>query len=796
MNTITILSCLTCQNYWSNVANVYSTDLGFILGLVGTLGVIVFLVYFLFSPIKRDTQLVKKNYWFWVLVFMVTLIFAMQLWGVMYHVWEQIPSNRHHSTDNQTLLRNILHFFIGSLALPQELQRGGIPPTVMLAIKVFIVNGISIATIVSLFNRRITHYREGQIRYSRLIYWLLQNKYAVVIGANEVAASVIKNLLKQCEHKTDYKSFNCYCDRKLKYILLQTNRKAEEVRKMLASHLTDHELDRVIIYTANRDSKKELQKLYVKYAHEIHILGEQTVVGGTETFHDTINMKCLNLVAQILREYKNAHPSQYQKKHCRVMFEYQTTHSVFQFSDVSDDVRETLDFEPFNRYESWARKVLVGNAVDSIKYVPLESYEGIKYDNNKHVHLVVVGMSNMGTALGVQALFQAHYPNYVRDSQLKTRVTFIDTKADKEMAFFKGRYATLFELARHRYIDANACEEDDLNSDYGWIDPMQLPDCQWKHLSDKGQNFLDVEIEFVKGELESDGVRKYLTKVSKVPTSNLTIAICLTNASQAIAASLYMPVEVYENQQLQQILVYQREASTIIENISKETKENSIRYKKLRPFGMIYGNYMDDRTRYWKGVLTNAVYNATKNNKPLPLDLKNTDDDKEVKALVDKWDELKECKKISNKLFVDSIYQKLRCIMDLSKNETLGEYGNPIFDNQSFVQDVKSVLQSHAPIVAKCEHNRWNVEQLLMGFTPMKSADDEQFRILVAENDEEKINKKKSELKESSAKVHPNICDFEHLNMVDPGAKKYDYALNVAIPDILIRVDGYEQFVR
>ena len=795
MNIITMLSCLTCQNYWSNVANVYSTDLGFILGLIGTLGVIVFLVYFLFSPIKRDTQLVKKNYWFWVLVFMVTLIFAMQLWGVMYHVWEQIPSNRHHSTDNQILLRNILHFFIGSLALPQELQRGGIPPTVMLAIKVFIVNGISIATIVSLFNRRITHYREGQIRYSRLIYWLLQNKYAVVIGANEVAASVIKNLLKQCEHKADYESFNCYCDRKLKYIVLQTNRKAEEVRKMLASHLTDHELDRVIIYTANRDSKKELQKLYVEYAHEIHILGEQTVVGGAEAFHDTINMKCLNLVAQILRNYKNAHPSQYQKKHCRVMFEYQTTHSVFQFSDVSDDVRETLDFEPFNRYESWARKVLVGNAVDTIKYVPLESYKGITYDSNKHVHLIVVGMSNMGTALGVQALFQAHYPNYVRDSQLKTRVTFIDTKADKEMAFFKGRYATLFELARHRYIDANACKEEDLNSDCGWVDPMQQSNCQWKHLSNKGQNFLDVEIEFVKGELESDGVRKYLTQVSKIQTSKLTIAICLTNASQAIAASLYMPMEVYENQQLQQILVYQREASTIIENISKETKENSIRYKKLRPFGMIYSNYMDDRTRYWKGVLTHAVYDATKDNKPLPLDLKNTDD-KEVKALVDKWDKLKECKKISNKLFVDSIYQKLRCIMDLSENETLGEYGNPIFDNRSFVQDVKSVLQSHASTVAKCEHNRWNVEQLLMGFTPMKSADDEQFRQLVDENNEEKINKKKSELKESSAKVHPNICDFEHLNMVDPGAKAYDYALNVAIPDILIRVDGYEQFVR
>ena len=237
--------------------------------------------------------------------------------------------------------------------------------------------------------------------------------------------------------------------------------------------------------------------------------------------------------------------------------------------------------------------------------------------------------------MGLQAILQAHYVNYAQAETIedktervkqknmrRTRVTFIDTNMDKEKNFFMGRYANMFKLTRYRYFDAN---EYDYLEDIEWIDPIQQ-DQQYVHLCRDGEpeNFIDIEVEFIKGELESDGVRRYLESVSDIERGNewvknskLTIAICLPKTHEAVAASLYMPIEVYENQQLQQILVYQREASTIIENISKETKKNSIRYEKLRPFGMIYGNYMDDRTRYWKGVLTNAVYNATKNNKPL-----------------------------------------------------------------------------------------------------------------------------------------------------------------------------------
>lgn len=733
------LKDMLCSTYcWSSI-----------FGGLGFLITALILSYFIFSPIRRDIRLTRKNYWVWVGLFMLATAATLQFWGVIY---SYVASTK----ETASIPWQMLLFFFGSSIDPEPLAQSptGISYLLMILIKVFVINGILVATIVGLFNRRINHFNAGEIRYRRLVFWCLRNKYAVVIGFNEVTASIIKNLLHSCQHKQEVHKLDCYCDRKLNYILLQTNRKASEVRTQLESQLSEEELNRVIIYTAYRDSEKELKKLYLQYAYNIYILGEQTACGEPETFHDTMNMKCLNMIAKYLQRYKQKGDSKL--KECRVMFEYQTTHSVFQFSDVSKEVKETLKFIPFNQYESWARKILV----DNNEYQPLDGREGIKYEDDEHVHLVIVGMSNMGIALGIQALYQAHYPNYVRNSLLKTRVAFIDRNADKEMAFFQGRYATLFELVRHRYIDANKCNAELLNSEedcgvdsdsmgYKWIDPMQNINCQWKHLSNEGKNFLDVEIEFVKGELESKGVRHYLTAISKDQTSKLTIAICLTNAHQAIAASLYMPTEVYANKNMKQILVYQRHADDIICNIKNETN-SSKRYNNLYPFGMIYANYVDDNARYWKAVLVNAVYDASKSNKPLPNihNRKNQD----VIAAIDSWERLKECKKISNKLFADSIEQKLRCIC------------------------------SDQEVMAKCEHNRWNIEQLLMGFAPISEEDDKTLRELVAAG--EPTDNKKRELKESSDNVHPNICDFAHLSAIDPGAKDYDINLNRAIPEI------------
>lgn len=755
-------SCLFCSHFWEMLMNDYTSStwawIGLVSGVLGALMAVYLILFFVFVPIKRDIILARKNYWIWVAIFLVSIAAALQLWGEVYCMMVSVE-------EDISVSWNMLIYLFGSSVDPDRLPEAGLSYMLMTWIKLFVFNGILVATLVGLFDRRINHYKDGNIRYSRFLLKSLRNRYAVVIGSNEVAASVIKTILNNNAKNT--------CE----YIFLQTTNRAEDVRRMLEAHLNDKELDKIIIYTATRDSENELRKLHLAYASEIYILGEQTVIGETETHHDTMNMRCLNLMAKILMEYKRSlhNPERYTRKICRVMFEYQTTHSVFQFSDVREDVHETLDFIPFNRYECWARKVLVDNMTEDhgvkIDYTPLDGYEGIDANSDKHAHLVVVGMSKMGIAMGVQALLQAHYMNYVKHPDLRTRITFIDTNADKEMACFKGRYATLFELVRSRYLDTTT------GNDTGWVDPMLQPACQWKHLTGNGQNFLDVEVEFVKGDVESDGVRQYLQDAAADKQSKLTIAVCLTHAHQAVAASLYMPIGVYTSEQLQQIWVYQREAADVIYNIAEETKGNSVRYKKLRPFGMLYADYMDDMSRFWRAVLVNAVYGASK----FPQNMADSQD-ATVREVLEAWHSLKECKKISNKLFADSMCQKLRCVMRLKPQDIMWGY-RALFREPEFEARLARAFEHYSDVLSICEHNRWNVEQLMMGFAPILKQDDDALKQLLAEGKSTKALK--NELKASSVKVHPNICDFDHLDEIDPGSKEYDTMLNNAIPRIL-----------
>ena len=415
-----------------------------------------------------------------------------------------------------------------------------------------------------------------------------------------------------------------------------------------------------------------------------------------------------------------------------------------------------MKFIPFNRYDSWARRVMMDNKAialvdennvnshQQINYTPLDGFKGIKPDDSQRVHFIVVGMSKMGVAMGTQALFQAHYPNYVRDNNLKSRITFIDANAEQEMQFFRGRYATLFELARHRYIDAKECKGAPLNSGYKWIDPMLDSKTKWKHLSAGGKNFLDVEIEFVKGELESEGVREYLRQVTADERSKVTIAICLPLTHQSVAAALYMPSEVYKN--VQEIWVYQREASDIITNINPLENHNDDVYecyKKLKPFGMLYGEYIDRRTYYLKALLVNGIYDITDVDNEMHFTKIDLDDKDTYIDLRKSWKNLTVEKTWSNKYFVDTIYQKVRSTnLALSEEAAIIGYNNNEFFTGNWKESLKKALaelskpigQDKKEYLAECEHNRWNVQQLLLGFSP---ADAEKFDELCKEQAKE-----------------------------------------------------------
>ena len=113
--------------------------------------------------------------------------------------------------------------------------------------------------------------------------------------------------------------------------------------------------------------------------------------------------------------------------------------------------------------------------------------DGIRAQSDRYVHLIVVGMSRMGVAMGVTAAHIAHYPNFVTQG-IRTRITFIDPDAEREMNFLKGRYEPLFRLSHHtlRKFDAAGSETTSVHT------PQE--------------DFLDVEWEFVAGGIDRKSV--------------------------------------------------------------------------------------------------------------------------------------------------------------------------------------------------------------------------------------------------------------------------------------------------
>ena len=796
-----------------------------VLGILGLLFLIGFGMWFTKHPISRDKVLLKFDKKYFVLVASVVLAYLLVIAGLVSLEW--IEAIRPDGAFKIALKYGLKMHEAKEGTNGHDLNI--IAFIIIMLFQVVVVEGLVFAAIVGWTNRRIERLQKGQVRYSmdnltgtfvshwdscdeiqkcyqrywkRLCYAVYlkkgvqKNSYAVVVGANEVAPSVIKNLLKHEDEKKN--SLNYAHEEENQYVVLQTCSDIEQVRQTLSAYLTEDEYSRVIIYSDIRYSYEGLKALHLDGASEIYVLGENTAIDGGETYHDTMNMRCVNIMAQILGNRGD------DLKVCKVLFEYQTTYSVFQFSDVTQEVNQAMHFIPFNRYESWARRVMVDNKalalVDEntkqskqddniITYTPLDGYKGIKFDSPQHVHFIVIGMSKMGIAMGTQALFQAHYPNFANEKVggPRSRITFIDANAEQEMLFYKGRYATLFELARHRYIDANTCAKSELESNYGWVDPTELSNYKWAHLSKAGKNFLDVEIEFVKGELESEGVREYLRQVTADKNSKVTIAICLPLTHQAVAAALYMPQQVYDS--VQEIWVYQREAADIIRNLTHDKADNH--YNKLKPFGMLYGEYIDSRTYYLKSLIVNELYNLRKNTSCLVnLDMgkKNL-----YKNLRTSWNELTVEKKWSNKYFSDLIYQKIRSIMPYVSDEAArGGYGNEIYSQSDWQACLEKALE-HAPGLDQCEHNRWNIQQLLLGFIPADKEIDEKVQNKKGELTNDELKKYKKDLKSPKNKVHYCICDFDHIDKVDAEAKKYDEMLNNGIPLILAHVDGYCQ---
>lgn len=788
-----------------------------VVGVFGLCYILYYIFKFLFNPIKRDLLLISGKFLRKVLFIVLFVPYVISMFSICRDKVCNCENDPLHSTSgllfpgdddradatnaSDHVFWSVYYHFVDPGNQHIAVEKYGRNLAALIALLgVFLLNGLLISTLIGWFDSRKEKWTNGDICYGRFAFWC--KKYAVVIGVDDNAPTIIRNLL---EGKGECKN--------LDYVVVLTNLDVETVRSQIFSYLSEYRQKQVIIYRGQLDALEQISRLRLNKVEEIYVLGEKQVEDVAHSFHDIQNMKIVHNIASYLTDKCVDH-----RKVCRVLFEYQTTFSVFQSSDLPSKITEHLVFIPFNNYENWAQCVLVKGSyseditkvlpmqrrldfqntrlnnifysiINSLSgwmkknnieprtfdYSPLEGTRGFSVDTGKYVHFVVVGMSKMGVAMALQAAQIAHYPNFKPENGRRTRITFIDPYADAEKEFFMGRFQDMFNLTRHRYLDLSQSE----GAQEDWIDPAANVDGDYYDVcgvrGDKGvvrhNNFIDIEWEFIKGNLEKEGVKTYLKESVKEKNTITTIAICHPLAHEAIAAALYMPSEVYES--VQQVWVYQREASDMVANFIDD--KNVIKhYNKIRPFGMLDADFTTDRDNYYRAQLTNYVYDLifddTVENKKINevIDqIEDASDKCKMSKARTKWKKLTMEKRWSNKYLANSFETKLRSLGHTTSNMEL----NLDIISASFKKNEKEM--------AECEHNRWNVQQLLMGVRAYRN---EELKDYFAANDKKEY---KDKMKQRGIKAHLNICSFEKLKEIDKDAYGYDAVFNAAIPYIL-----------
>lgn len=575
--------------------------------------------------------------------------------------------------------------------MDQRIRSANFSPAYSLLIDIAgiaVINCLFISVLISMFSRRVKLYENGQLRYT------LKDHF-VVIGYNKLSVSLVRYL-----HRKDANA----C------IVILTSGDVSAIRKKMEAVLTKEEKRSLIFYSGNQTSAEDIRSLQADRCIEMYILGEDNQAA------DTLNIESLNVLYSVLGAVKSDH-----RVRCYVRLARTDIYKSFRYADISNEMRKLISFVPFTFEDVWAQKVLIHNESGA----PIDSREGIQAQSDRHVHVVINGMTPMGMAIALQTAHIAHFPNVqLNDIDTLTHITFIDLKAKQKMQEFKQHYQALFDLSYALFWSAEAGRNTD------WQHPL---------------NFLDVSWEFVEGAISDKPVHDYLAHIAEDKKAYVSVFHCQNDSEQNIVDAMNMPDAVYGADNVLQIYVQQDVSTAIVQMLSANADS---RFAKLRPFGMLDGVFQNDLVSEHLGKMVNAHYCGIT--------------DMTRQAEIDElWAQLPVSHKWSSIHSANMCYVRLRSIgyrPDMSKEELL------------------QLIDSHMDELMRVEHNRWNMDKLLSGYRALTEAES-----LAAQKDPSE----KKRLRASPHFAHLDICSFEQLEQIDPEVCAYDRDVLRVIPDMI-----------
>ena len=443
----------------------------------------------------------------------------------------------------------------------------------------------------------------------------------------------------------------------------------------------------------------------------------------------------LKSLQEICREYNPVEHGG-ERLQCCLMLQDAATLWLLRREGLSEWVTERADVLSTTVEDLLAKNVLVRLPNAEHLFPPLDC-RPISFDSEERVHLVIFGSGAMAEAFMVNAAQVAHYPNYCRDTRLRTRITVVDSEVMALRNRMLQRYGELFEHSFHRVIDL--------------VQPEPVPVLHRPKYDGRRRDFVDIEWEFVKGSCASEAVRQKLAEWSEDEEQQLTVAICREKKAENTEQAFSLPEEVYRNDVTVFCLASPEGVSGVVGGC-----------KNVYSFdeGIASVATLETLKRMAMGV--NYVYNhafAIPEGEAVtaPAEIDRQDMQRQ-------WDALRSfTKESSNLCHAMSLGTKLHS-MGLSVEDW---------------DDYFALTVEEMEVLAEVEHNRWSVEELMLGYRPV--TDEEQKAV-------EKDIELKGELRKR--KVHYDLRAYDELGRDATGknVNVYDMALVQGIPLILKEV--------
>ena len=625
---------------------------------------------------------------------------------------------------------------------------------------VLLFTGALISILTNVISQRVEKHNNGLIPY-------LKSGHYIIMGYDDMVAAIIRDIFNRDPHA---------------YVLLMTAVDAKTIHEKLRKTFEEKQLEHIIINYGLRTSKEFYQDIRLEYAEEIFIVGYRSLAS-----HDAMNVENIDSICNYLKDDVK---SGLKPKRITCVFEDLDTYAAFKTTEIFKCVGNLdIEFVPYNFYSGWANQVLLRQQYKG-KCRPTEVFDyptvygdGIKDNDDKFVHLVFVGITNLSSAFAMEAAHLMHFPNYDgTPNRPKTLITFIDLVADKEMPEFITRNRHLFEVQSYRYSDLTD-------------DPKPAPTFTPSSFITNGEgNFLDVDFEFIKGDIFSQKVQNEISEWTTKNDRYLTIFLTMANQRKNFMMGMNMPDEVYDHEI--PLFIRQDRSDNFVTNLRTAEKENFDkkktkhytynnkdvegkdyhgRYSKIYPFGMSDMAFYADEVSIKRAKLINFLYATANYDDHHFLDvtvLASMTPDRIWKTANEEWKKLTVALKWSNLYCAYHIPFKLASLRAMRGLQP---------DDQS--QDQQPLTSAETLKIAQVEHNRWNIEKLLMGYRKARHEEDcYAYRNTFGNNADFKKADADNLEKNKKIYIHHDIRPFNEL---DKNTQQWDYEIAKYIPWIL-----------